>query len=183
MKFLITYSSKTNNTKNMAEAIYNEIKDKFDVDICEIGNISSVKNYDGVLLGGYNDKAVLNKDSLGFLENIDNDNIGIFATAGAGPSTKQGREFITYMENLLEGKNSLGVYLLPGRVSKKLERAIKLAPSTLIGLIRSDLKENATSKEVKESLLEFIKNSRNASDDELKEAGQFFHRKLDNLSK
>lgn len=183
MNILITYSSKTNNTKVMAEAIYREIKEDFDVDICEIGNINRDVSYDGVLIGGYNDKSILDKISLGFLENIDNNNVGIFATAGAGPDTKQGQKFISYMKDLIKDKNSLGVYLLPGKVSKKLERAIKIAPSSLIGLIRSDLKKDATSKEVKKSLLEFIDNSRNASDKELKDAGKYFYNNIKTLSK
>lgn len=180
MKVLITYSSKTDNTKKMAKAIYEKISKEYQTDLKQIKDVENTDSYDCILVGGYNDKAVLDKDSLKFIDGNSNKNLGIFATAGAGPQTKQGKEFITYMKDLLKDKNSLGVYLLPGRVSKKLQRAIKLAPSSLVGLIRSDLKENATSKEIKENLLDFINKSRNATDEERKKSGDYF---LSNIKK
>lgn len=183
MKVLITYSSKTNNTKKMAKAIYEKIKEVYQADLMPISDVENKDIYDCILVGGYNDKAVLDKDSLKFIEEISDKNTGIFATAGAGPQTNQGKEFIEYMKDLLKNKKSLGVYLLPGRVSKKLQKAIKLAPSALIGLIRSDLKENATSKEVKESLLDFIDKSRDASDEERQQSGEFFLRNIKKIYK
>lgn len=179
MKTLITYSSKTNNTKKMAEAIYKKLKEFYDCDLEEISQDLDLDLYENILVGGYNDKAVLDKTSLKFIEKLAGKNIGLFATAGAGPETDQGKDFTSYMEGLLKDKNSLGVYLLPGRVSDKLKKAIEISPAGLIAFIRKDLRQNLSSKEVKQSLLDFIDKSRNASEKELEDAGLYFLKNFD----
>ncbi len=177
MKGLIVYSSKTNNTRRMAEAIFHRLQQDHDLDFLTTGAVGSLSGYDFVLVGGYNDKNVLDRASREFLERGGFPHLGIFATAGAGSDTEPGKEFLSYLQGLLP-EDSLGCYLCPGKVSPMLYRGIKLVPAALLGMVRKDLRNSLSSKEVKENLLKFCEASREATDQELEAAAEYFEKAI-----
>ena len=64
MKILLAYSSKTKNTKKVAEAIYEQIKDQAEVDLLDIKKQRKriEKEYDFYILGAWTDKTNANKN-------------------------------------------------------------------------------------------------------------------------
>ena len=56
MKLLITYSSKTGNTKKLAEGLYNNLPFK-EMDIMPIADVRNIDEYDTVLVGYWVDRA------------------------------------------------------------------------------------------------------------------------------
>ena len=125
MKGIIIYSSKTDNTKRMAEKIYEALKDEYEMTIKNIRDSPDIESYDFVLLGGWVDRGTLEAKSLKYLENIKNKKLGLFATLGAMPDSEHGRKVIKNLEGLLIGKESLGQYICPGLVDPKMIEKLK----------------------------------------------------------
>ena len=70
MKVLLAYSSKTKNTKKVAEAIYNEIKSLADVTLLDIKKQKTKlqEQYDLYILGAWTDKTTANKKMQNFVD-------------------------------------------------------------------------------------------------------------------
>ena len=70
MKILLAYSSKTKNTKKVAEAIYEQIKDQGEVDLLDIKKQRKKleKEYDFYILGAWTDKTNANKNMQRFID-------------------------------------------------------------------------------------------------------------------
>ena len=72
MKGIIIYSSKTENTKRMAEKIYEALKDKYEMTIKNVRDSPDIESYDFVLLGGWVDRGTLETQTRKYLEKIKN---------------------------------------------------------------------------------------------------------------
>ena len=72
MKGLIIYSSKTGNTKRMAEKIYEVLKDEHQMTIKDIRDAPEVEAFDFILLGAWIDRGTLETKTLKFLKTIKN---------------------------------------------------------------------------------------------------------------
>ena len=72
MKILLAYSSKTKNTRKVAEAIYEQIKDQAEVDLLDIKKQRKKleKEYDFYILGAWTDKTNANKNMQRFIFNL-----------------------------------------------------------------------------------------------------------------
>lgn len=166
MKGIIIYSSRTGNTKKMAEAIFEELKKEFAVEIASVEEQVDIDNYDFALLGGYTDQGRPDKRILKVLEDIKIDSVGLFATIGAMPDSDHGKEVQENMKLLLEGKDSLGVFLCPGYVDRKLMERIPMIP------------DHVLSPQVKEQMLKTSKESRYATKEELHTAAEYFRQNI-----
>lgn len=169
MKGIIIYSSKTGNTKKMAEKIYDKIKEKFDIDIFNLREIKNVDEYDYVLLGSFIDRGTFETNAMRFLKKINNKNIGLFATLGAMPKSEHGIKVTQNLEELLKNKNSLGTYILPGVVDPKMIKKLQGITGAVVP------------KKVKEKMIETSLASRNATDEELENVANYFLEKIENL--
>ena len=125
MKGLIIYSSKTGNTKRMAEKIYEVLKDEHQMTIKDIRDAPEVEAFDFILLGAWIDRGTLEPKTLKFLKTIKNKKLGLFATLGAMPDSEHGRKVIKNLENLLIDRDSLGQYICPGLVDPKMIEKLK----------------------------------------------------------
>lgn len=169
MKGIIIYSSKTDNTKRMAEKIYEALKDEYEMTIKDIRDSPEIEDYDFILLGGWVDRGTLESKSLKFLEQIKNKKLGLFATLGAMPDSEHGRKVIKNLENLLIGKESLGQYICPGLVDPKMIEKLK------------GIKGVVVPKKIKEKMIDTSLKSRVATEEELEEATKYFRDKIDQL--
>lgn len=165
MKGIIVYSSRTGNTKKMAEAIYQKVKEHFDVVLNAVEENQGLEGYDFALLGGYTDQARPDKKILTLLQEA-KIAVGLFTTLGAMPDSEHGQEVRENMEELLAEKESLGVYLCPGYVDPKLVERIPMIPDHIIP------------PQVKEEMIETSKVSRHATEEELAAAAEFFDQVL-----
>jgi len=86
MKILLAYSSKTKNTKKVAEAIYEQIKDQGEVDLLDIKKQRKKleKEYDFYILGAWTDKTNANKNMQRFIDQqeIHSKDVALFLTCG-----------------------------------------------------------------------------------------------------
>lgn len=171
MKGLIIYSSKTGNTKRMAEKIYEVLKKEHLMTIKDIRNTPNIKNYDFILLGAWIDRGTLEPKTLKFLKTIENKKLGLFATLGAMPDSEHGRKVIKNLEDLLNNRDSLGQYICPGLVDPKMIEKLK----GITGLV--------VPKKIKEKMIETSYASRYATDEELEEAADYFAVRLNKYKK
>lgn len=118
MKTLIAYSSKTGNTKKVAESILKcfpkgEIKD-----ITDVENL----NYDLIIVGTWIDKGTADAKALEFIETIKNKKIAYFFTLGAFPNSEHANDCIKNINKLfLDNKNTiLGNFHCQGAIDPKL---------------------------------------------------------------
>ena len=86
MKSIIIYSSKTGNTKKIADAI----QEKLNADnICTVEELENqdLNEYDLIVIGGWIDKGHMNESIKQFIEKINNKKVAFFYTLGAYPTS------------------------------------------------------------------------------------------------
>lgn len=174
MKILIIYSSRTGNTKKVAEALYQGLIKKFNMSICSLEDLNDLKDldyYDALLIGFWVDRASANKEAKEFLKALRNKNVGLFCTLGAEPESKHGEKVEANMrKRLLHSSCSLiEVGLYHGLVDKTKIEKLKENPPIFMP------------KFVLNKMIETSENSRAASKEELAEAVRKFDLALENL--
>ncbi|KXO16445.1 hypothetical protein HMPREF3189_00730 [Clostridiales bacterium KA00134] len=170
LKGLIIYSSRTGNTKRMAEKIYQVLKEKHQMIIRDMKDLKDTENCDFILLGAWIDRGTLETKALKLLKTIENKKIGLFATLGAMPDSEHGKKVIKNLENLLIDRDSLGQYICPGLVDPKMIEKLK----GITGLV--------VPKKIKEKMIETSLKSREATEEELEEAARYFAENIKQLA-
>ncbi len=129
LKILITYSSKTGNTKRLAEGVYEGLKDKYDMTIVDMATKPSVEDFDLIMPAYWVDKGTANKISQKFIQKIENKKVLFLATLGADPEGEHGQKVRNRAPELLKPSNEyLGLFLARGKVDPKLTARIKFLP-------------------------------------------------------
>ena len=112
MKALVVYSSRTGNTRKIAEAIAAVLPG------CEIHPVESApapEGYDLVAVGYWVDKGMPDAQAKAYLETVRDANVALFGTLGAWPDSDHARDCIAQGEALVnapERRNRvLGTYL------------------------------------------------------------------------
>lgn len=142
MKINIVYVSRTGNTKLVAEAIKDALKD-FDVEIYNSTN--EVRDGDIYFIGSWTDKGSETIDIINFVKSLKNKKIAIFGTAGFGGSeayfeTLANRAY----SNIDEFNEKLGHFYCQGKMPMSVrERYVKL------------IQENAEDKKLLVSIKNF----------------------------
>ena len=119
MKTLIAYSSKTGNTKKVAEAIKLSLKNAH---LESIENITNIDDYSLIIIGGWIDRATFDSIALNFTKSIANKKVGYFFTLGAYPTSDHAKECVNNIKNLFLEKNNiiLSYYFCQGAIDPKL---------------------------------------------------------------
>ena len=166
MKGFIAYSSKTGNTKRMAEYLYDALKDAFDLTLFDLKEKPDLSIFDYGLLGGWCDRALPDKAVMKILDRAPK-KTGLFLTMGAMPDSEHGERVMEGLEKCLADhkKESPGTYLCPGKVDEKLAARIDLLVFV--------------PKDAREQMKEASEKSREATEDELKEAAIYFAEQLE----
>lgn len=132
MKILLAYSSKTKNTKKVAEAIYEEIKSEHQVTLQDIRKVKKTKleDFDIYILGCWVDKATLNKNMMKFIEeqDISNKKVSLFMTCGVPREHDHAEESITNYINYMKERNNdvLGSFICQGKIDPKIKIVFKI---------------------------------------------------------
>ena len=125
MKTLIIYSSKTGNTRSIAEAIHEALPDS---DILPVENAPAPETLPGeygmVCVGYWVDKGMPDAQAKAYLETVRDAKVALFGTLGAWPDSDHARDCIAQGEALVnapERRNKvLGTYLCQGKVDPKI---------------------------------------------------------------
>ncbi|MDO5713307.1 MAG: flavodoxin family protein [Tissierellia bacterium] len=167
MKGLISYSSRTGNTKKLAETIYEHLSSVYDLDIKSVKETFDPKDYDFILHGIWVRMTGLDKDSKKFLSHLPKGmKVGIFGTSGgehASAHSKRLDDALKHAENPFE---SLGTKLTYGKVDPSMI-------SKIDGIIG-----NLLPKKMKSYIKEMSLHSREATEEERLEVADYFKNQL-----
>jgi flavodoxin len=121
MKIIIIYSSRTGNTKKVAEAIYNKISDKADIYAIEEITDIDINKYDFIAIGFWVNRGTADLKTLDLLKKIEDKNIALFGTLGAYPDSKHAERCINYVTDKVNDSNRiLGTFLCQGKIAKRI---------------------------------------------------------------
>lgn len=127
-KILVTYSSKTGNTKKLAEGIFEGLG-YLEKTILPMSEVKSMEEYDIVLAGYWVDKGGPNTEAAAFLETIEGKKIGVFATLAFWPDSQHGYDSILNGEKLVKEKNHvIGKYICQGKLDEKIIAVFEKMP-------------------------------------------------------
>lgn len=120
MKILVTYSSKTGNTKKLAQGIYSGIGEQ-DKNLCSMQEVENLEEYDIILAGYWVDKGGPNTEAAEFLKKINGKKVGIFATLAFWPDSEHAFQSLIAGENLVKENNHvIGKYICQGKLDEKV---------------------------------------------------------------
>lgn len=128
MKTLVAYSSKTGNTKQVAEAIMAVMPEG--ADICPIEEAPSHDAYDFIAVGFWVDRETADKKAQEFMSRIKGKKIALFGTLGAEPDSQHALKSMINAKGIVEqGNQVVGEFMCRGKIDPKLTEAlVKLAP-------------------------------------------------------
>lgn len=121
MKTMLVYSSKTDNTRKVADAINQKLNADF-YDRVENVDYSIIDDYDLIVVGGWIDKGTMNKEVVEFMSNVKDKNVGFFFTLGAYPSSMHAFDCIDTIKGEFEKNNNnvVAYYHCQGAIDPKL---------------------------------------------------------------
>lgn len=129
MEYIVIYSSRTGNTKMVADAIAKALPAGTScVSVQEAP--ADLSGYKGVFLGFWADQGNADKEAQKVLKRINNPKIALFATLGVPPEAPHATETVEAASQLLpEPKNVVGTFKCQGKVDPKvIEMMYKMFP-------------------------------------------------------
>ncbi len=121
MKSLIVYSSRTGNTRSIAEAIHDALPDSDLVPLEQAPAPETLPgNYDLICLGYWVDRGMPDAKAKAYLEAMSGVCAALFGTLGAWPDSEHARECVRKSEALLReparGNTVMGSFICQGKV-------------------------------------------------------------------
>lgn len=127
MKMIIVYSSKTGNTKKVAEAIYEEFFDK--ASLFKVEEAPCADEFDIVLIGFWINRGKPDEKAMEYMKNIKGKKVGIFATLGAYPDSDHAKRSMINAKAMLEPQNEVvAEFICQGKVDSNILEKFKDLP-------------------------------------------------------
>lgn len=129
MKSIVIYSSRTGNTKQVAEAIHSVLPEGTPcVSVKEAPTDLSV--YDVVFMGFWADQGNADKAAQTVLKRLDAEKVALFATLGVSPMLPHAKGTMIAATGLLpNGQTPVGTFMCQGKVDPKvIEMMYKIFP-------------------------------------------------------
>jgi flavodoxin len=129
---LIVYSSKTGNTRKLAEGIHRGLAEALgrEVRIGAVEKNPDPAGADWVLAGFWADRGNADQKALQYLKSLEGRKIGLFGTLGAYPDSDHAREISKKVQDLAAEKNTvLGCFLCQGKIDPALTERFKSLPA------------------------------------------------------
>jgi len=126
VKALIVYSSRTGNTRMIAEAIHSIMPTG--AELAPVEKAPDPANYDLLALGFWVDKGEPDAAMSAYMGRVKDLNVGLFCTLGAWPDSEHARESMRKAVNRLGGGKVLGTFICQGKVDPELIDAMAKMP-------------------------------------------------------
>lgn len=129
MRKILLYSSKTGNTKKIADGIADKMKPDFYGDVHDF-NIEDLKEDDLLIIGGWIDKGVMNKEVMQCIEKIKDRKVAFFFTLGAYANSMHAFDCIVNIQKaFVDNHNTvLAHYHCQGAIDPKLMAWMQTLP-------------------------------------------------------
>jgi flavodoxin len=138
-KGLIVYSSKTGNTRKLAEGIGKGLTAALDAEpdralhlrIAAVEENPDPAGVDWLLIGFWADRGNADSQSIQYIKSLEGRRIGLFGTLGAYPDSDHARDIGEKAWNLAAEKNTvLGCFLCQGKIDPALTERFKNLPAS-----------------------------------------------------
>ena len=126
MNSLIVYSSQTGNTKKLAEVIYDTLDGE--KEICHVDKAPSLEGYDNIYIGFWFQAGKPDPKTLGFLEQVKDSKVFLFATHGAARESDHVKNAVNLAKELLKNADVTDVFTCQGEVNPKVLEKVKQKP-------------------------------------------------------
>jgi flavodoxin len=128
---LIVYSSKTGNTRKLAEGIHRGLTEALGaVRIAAVEENPDPAGADWILAGFWADRGNADQKALQYLKSLEGRRIGLFGTLGAYPDSDHARDISKKVRDLAGEKNTvLGCFLCQGKIDPALTGRFKNLPA------------------------------------------------------
>jgi flavodoxin len=129
---LIVYSSKTGNTRKLAEGIQRGLAEALGQEprIGAVEENPDPAGTDWVLVGFWADRGNADPKALHYIKSLEGHNIGLFGTLGASPDSDHAQSIGKKVQELAAEKNRvLGCFLCQGRIDPALTEQFKTLPA------------------------------------------------------
>jgi flavodoxin len=135
---LIVYSSKTGNTRKVAEGIHRGLTELWgagterapELRIAAVEENPDSAGADWILLGFWADRGTADSKALQYLKTLEGRSIGLFGTLGAYPDSQHARDVGKRVWDLAAEKNTvLGCFLCQGKIDPALTEQFKNLPA------------------------------------------------------
>lgn len=120
MKILITYSSRTGNTKKVAEAIRDALPGEAELIRAE-QLLPEISGYDVVFAGFWADRGTANQESAAVLKRLHGQKVAVFGTCGAYADSEHARECLDNAAALVPSDSKVfSTWICQGKVDPKI---------------------------------------------------------------
>jgi flavodoxin len=127
---LIVYSSKTGNTRRLAEGIQQGLGDGREITLAPVEENPDPAGADWVLVGFWADRGNADQKALEYLKTLEGRRLGLFGTLGAYPDSKHAEDLRQKVQALAAEKNTvLGCFLCQGKIDPALTERFKSLPA------------------------------------------------------
>jgi flavodoxin len=131
---LIVYSSKTGNTRKLAEGIHKGLAEALGpgqgVRIGAVEENPDPAGADWILAGFWADRGNADQKALHYLKSLEGRKVGLFGTLGAYPDSDHARDISKTVQDIAAEKNTvLGCFLCQGRIDPALTERFKNLPA------------------------------------------------------
>ncbi len=127
MKTAVIYSSKTGNTKKIAQAIADSVGEKSD--LLSVDDPIEMKKYDLIFMGYWIDKGTADGKALEFIKTITGKKVATFATLGAYPDSQHGEDSLSNGKTLFaDDCEVIDGFICQGAIDPKLTSWMKSLP-------------------------------------------------------
>ncbi|MDR0451244.1 MAG: flavodoxin family protein [Treponema sp.] len=128
---LIVYSSKTGNTRKLAEGIHRGLAEALGaVRIAAVEENPEPSGADWILVGFWADRGNGDQKAMQYLKSLEGRKVGLFGTLGAYPDSDHAKDIRKKMQDQGAKKNTvLGCFLCQGKIDPALTERFKSLPA------------------------------------------------------
>ncbi len=127
MKILVSYSSRTGNTKAVAEAIAAALGEQ--ATLASVAEAPDVSAFDCVIVGFWIDKGRPNSEALRYIRKLNGKRVAYFFTLGADADSGHANDCVERSNACFEGNELVGSFLCQGRISESMMKWMKRIPT------------------------------------------------------
>ncbi|MBT8042227.1 MAG: flavodoxin family protein [Pontiella sp.] len=117
MNVLIVYSSRTANTRKVAEAIHVALPD---ADICPVFRAPDPSGYDLVFAGFWVEKGSACEEMATYLQKVGDQPVALFATLGAYPDSQHAAESLQAAADLVTSGSVVDRFICQGAIDRSI---------------------------------------------------------------
>ncbi len=159
MSVLVVYSSRTGNTRKVAEAALAALPTQ--VVLAPVEDSPAPGEHQAVIIGFWVDRGRPDPKTLKYVKKLKGLKVAAFGTLGAQPDSPHARDVLRQTEKVLQGNELLGMFLCQGRVDPAVVETMKrsghhpMTPERLANIQEADRHPDKTDLENAQS---FFKN-------------------------